>query len=81
MLRANVPILKSCLIHTRTATVVRSEDDSGLDTLWLLKKMAFLSKGGKNKTKEIIHKLFSYGPQGGSNAQRVEASITNTSLN
>lgn len=44
--------MKYCLIHTRTATVVRSEDDSGLDTLWLLKKMAFLSKRGKNKTKQ-----------------------------
>lgn len=25
-------------------TVVKSEDDSGLETLWLLKKIAFLSE-------------------------------------
>lgn len=38
--------------------MVRSEDDSGLDTLWLLKKMAFLSeKGEKAKQKEMICKV------------------------
>ena len=31
-------------------TVVKSEDDSGLETLWLLKKIAFLSE--KQKTEE-----------------------------
>lgn len=53
------PALTYSLIRTRTATVVRSEDDSGLDTLWLLKKMAFLSeKGEKAKQKEMICKVF-----------------------
>lgn len=28
--------------------MVRSEDDSGLETLWLLKKIAFLSEKKKN---------------------------------
>lgn len=44
------PIGKYSVMYTRrAATVVRSEDDSGLDTLWLLKKMAFLSEEKKKK--------------------------------
>lgn len=46
------PALTYSLIRTRTATVVRSEDDSGLDTLWLLKKMAFLSEKGEKQNKK-----------------------------
>lgn len=54
------PALTYSLIRTRAATVVRSEDDSGLDTLWLLKKMAFLSKKGeKAKQKEMIFNVLS----------------------
>lgn len=34
-------------------TEVRSEEDSGLDTLWLLKKMAFLSEMGEERNKFI----------------------------
>lgn len=54
------PVLTHSLIRTRAATVVRSEDDSGLDTLWLLKKMAFLSeKGEEAKQKGMSCKVLS----------------------
>lgn len=41
-------------------TEVRSEDDSGLETLWLLKKMAFLS-GTETKWKRWSRTLKSFG--------------------
>lgn len=34
-------------------TVVKSEDDSGLETLWLLKKIAFLSEKKKHAEEKV----------------------------
>lgn len=38
-------------------TVVKSEDDSGLETLWLLKKMAFLSVKAAEEQREAEVRL------------------------
>ena len=37
--------------------MVKSEDDSGLDTLWLLKKIAFLSAKEAEEKGEVVESL------------------------